>query len=43
MALVLLTEPDPEEALVRMMKRSAYVLLPVSVLFIKYYPELGRI
>jgi exopolysaccharide production protein ExoQ len=43
MALVLLTEPDPEEALVRMMKRSAYVLLTVSVLFIKYFPEIGRL
>ncbi len=40
--LVLFTEPDPEEALVRLMKRSAYVLVPFSVLFIKYYPEIGR-
>ena len=42
MALVLLTEPDPIEALTRMMKRCAYVLLPVSILFIKYFPNLGR-
>jgi exopolysaccharide production protein ExoQ len=42
MALILLTEPDPDEALIRLMKRCAYVIVPVSILFIKYYPELGR-
>jgi exopolysaccharide production protein ExoQ len=42
MALIVLTEPDFEEALIRVMKRCAYVIVPVSILFIKYYPELGR-
>lgn len=42
MVLVLFTEPDPEEALSRLMKRCAYILLPVSILFIKYYPKYGR-
>jgi len=42
MVLVLLTEPDPQEAIVTLMKRSAYVLIPMSILLIKYYPELGR-
>jgi exopolysaccharide production protein ExoQ len=42
MALILFTEPDPQEAFVRLMKRSAYVLVPMSILFIKYYPALGR-
>ena len=42
MALIVLTEPDPEEALIRLMKRCAYVVVPVSILFIKFYPELGR-
>jgi exopolysaccharide production protein ExoQ len=42
MVLIVLTEPDPEEALIRLMKRCAYVVVPVSILFIKYYPELGR-
>ena len=42
MALILLTEPDPDEALVRLMKRSAYVLLTFSILAIKYYPDIGR-
>ena len=30
------------EALTQLMKRCAYVLVPISILFIKYYPELGR-
>ena len=42
MALVILTEPDPREAFARLMKRSAYVLLTLSILAIKYYPDLGR-
>ena len=42
MALIVLTEPDPLEALTRLIKRCAYVVVPVSILFIKYYPELGR-
>jgi exopolysaccharide production protein ExoQ len=42
MALVILSEPDPKEAFLRLMKRIAYVVLPVSILWIKYYPQLGR-
>lgn len=42
MALILLTEPDPDEALVRLMKRSAYILVTFSILLIKYYPGIGR-
>lgn len=42
MALVLLTEPEPMEALIRTMKRCAYVLLPLSIMFIKYFPFVGR-
>src|SRR5207249_4930608 len=42
MALIVLTEPDPLEALTRLIKRCAYVIVPVSILFIKYYPQLGR-
>ena len=42
MALIVLTEPDFEEALIRLMKRCAYIVVPVSILWIKYYPQLGR-
>jgi len=42
MALIVLTEPNPKQALTSLMKRCAYIVVPVSILFIKYYPELGR-
>ena len=42
MALVIFTEPDPEEALKTLLKRCAYVIVPISILFIKYYPQWGR-
>lgn len=42
MALIILTERRPFEALGWLMRRLSYVLLPVSILYIKYYPELGR-
>lgn len=42
MALIILTEPDPREALVTLAKRLAYVMLPISICFIKYFPDLGR-
>jgi len=41
MALIVLTEPDFKEALIRLMKRCAYVVVPISILWIKYYPQLG--
>jgi exopolysaccharide production protein ExoQ len=42
MVIVVLTEPDPQEAVIRLFKRFAYVVVPISYLFIKYFPELGR-
>ena len=42
MVLIIFTEPDPQEAFRRLMKRCAYVIVPVSILLIKYYPEIGR-
>lgn len=43
MALVILTEPDLTKSFTTLIKRAAYVMLPVSILFIKYYPNLGRL
>jgi O-antigen ligase len=40
--LILLTEERPYEALGVVLRRLAYVLLPLSVLFVKYYPLIGR-
>ncbi|MBS3917371.1 MAG: O-antigen ligase family protein [Deltaproteobacteria bacterium] len=42
MVLVILTEGRPYEAIGVIFRRLAFICLPLSVLFIKYYPELGR-
>jgi exopolysaccharide production protein ExoQ len=42
MVLVILTERNPIEAVRRVLKRSGYVLIPMSILFIKYFPQYGR-
>jgi len=42
MVLVVLTDPDPSAAVKRLLARSAFLLIPLSVLLIKYYPHLGR-
>jgi exopolysaccharide production protein ExoQ len=42
MALILLTEREPVKAVETVIKRCAYVLIPLSILFIKYYPHLGK-
>lgn len=42
MALVILTEVHPYEAIGVVLRRFSFLLLPLSVLFIKYYPDLGR-
>lgn len=39
MALVVLTDPEPVEAVKRLLKRIAYVLIPLSICLIKYFPE----
>ena len=42
MVLVILTEERPYEAIGTTLRRFAFLLLPLSVLFVKFYPELGR-
>lgn len=42
MVLVILTEKRPYEAIGVILRRLAFLMLPISVLFIKYYPDLGR-
>jgi len=42
MVLVILTEEDPVEAIRGIFLRCAYVLIPLSILFLKYYPTIGR-
>ena len=42
MVLVIATDAQPVAALKRFFTRVGFVLLPLSVLFIKYYPSLGQ-
>lgn len=42
MILVVLSDPDWLAALKRLLSRTGFVLVPLSILFIRYYPELGR-
>lgn len=42
MALIIATEQRPDEALGFIVRRLTYVLIPLSVLFIKFYPDIGR-
>jgi exopolysaccharide production protein ExoQ len=42
LVLVVLTETVPVDAVKALIRRSAYVLVPLSILLIKYYPEFGR-
>src|SRR4029077_1140315 len=42
MVLIVFTDREPEAALKRLVLRVGYILVPLSVLFIKYFPLLGR-
>lgn len=42
MVLIVLTEADPPKAVRQLLKRVSFVLMPLSILLIKYYPEYGR-
>jgi exopolysaccharide production protein ExoQ len=42
MVLIVLSDPDPIAAVKRLLARASFLLVPLSVLIIKYYPELGK-
>lgn len=42
MVLIVLTDYEPLAAIKRLLARAAFLLIPLSVLFIKYYPTIGR-
>jgi exopolysaccharide production protein ExoQ len=42
MILIVLTDAQPVAALRRLYSRTGFLLLPLSLLFIKYFPNLGR-
>jgi exopolysaccharide production protein ExoQ len=41
MAAVVMSEPEPFEALRSLFRRTAYLLIPLSVMFIKFFPHIG--
>ena len=42
MVMVILSEYDPIGAIKTVFRRSGYLLIPLSIVLIKYYPEYGR-
>jgi O-antigen ligase len=42
MILIVMTDEQPVAALRRLFSRTGFILIPLSLLFIKYYPNLGR-
>jgi len=40
--LILLTEPAPLKSLKRLLTGLGFIIFPLSILFIKYYPAIGR-
>ena len=40
--LVVLSDPRPLEAVVTLLRRLCYLLIPLSILVIKYYPQIGK-
>jgi len=42
MILVILSDPHPQEAFRTILRRLNYLLIPLSVLLIKYYPLIGK-
>ncbi|MBE0657331.1 MAG: O-antigen ligase family protein [Bryobacteraceae bacterium] len=43
MILMVLTEPFPTEAIRVVVRRLCFLLIPLSIVLIKYYPQLGRV
>jgi len=41
MAMVVLSEDEPRRAMESLLRRTAYLLIPFSLMLIKYYPRLG--
>jgi O-antigen ligase len=42
MVLIIVSESDPLAALKRLLTRLGFLIGPLSILFIKYYPDIGR-
>jgi exopolysaccharide production protein ExoQ len=42
MVLVILSAPRPLQALAQLLRRLTFLFLPLSLLFVRYFPDLGR-
>ena len=42
MALVIATDPEPSKAIITAARRTAILLIPLSIVLIRYFPHLGR-
>jgi len=42
MVMIIWTDPNPIDALKRLVARTAYIVIPVSILLIKYFGDIGR-
>ena len=42
MALVIATDPKPHDAIITTARRTAILLIPLSIVLIRYFPHLGR-
>lgn len=42
MVLIIFSEKNPKQALQSVLARFVYIVIPLSVLFVKYFPDLGR-
>lgn len=42
MVLIVVTDANPSAAFNRLITRTGFLLVPISVLFVRYYPSLGR-
>jgi exopolysaccharide production protein ExoQ len=42
MIVVILTETDPRAAIKTVLRRLGYLMIPLSIVLIKYYPDMGR-
>jgi O-antigen ligase len=42
MVLIILTDTNAIEAMKAVIRRCSYILIPLSIIFIKYFPELGK-
>jgi len=42
MVLIVATDTNPSAAFDRLIARTGFLIIPISILFIRYYPDLGR-